>query len=440
MKFLPLKIGLVVLFTFLVYTPHIQSQTSLSELEDRIRSIGEERAELEREAERIREELTEVGSEKGALNKELARIEGEQKSLDNTIKRTQNEIDMLSVEINKTEEEISRYNSKITTNAQNLASILRGIHHDESQTILEFISSSKSIADFYANRDTYQRLQVPLITTTNTLRTNKTAAFEKTEELSEEQQALNKEQAILSDQKEIIKEQEAEKNSILEATEKKESSIKNNLATTLDTIAALDAEIRSFESTLQFALNKNNLPSEGTTPFAWPLEKVLVTQRFGKTVSSERLYVSGSHSGVDFRAAIGTPVYAVADGTVKGVGNTDEQCYRASFGKWIFIEHNNGLSTTSAHLSSFVVGAGDMVSKGDLIGYSGNSGRSTAPHLHLTVYATKGIDGEQGARITERPSAACPGSNYRMPLAPTNAYLDPLKYLPVTDSTYFKHN
>ncbi|MCI5050902.1 MAG: M23 family metallopeptidase, partial [Candidatus Pacebacteria bacterium] len=145
------------------------------------------------------------------------------------------------------------------------------------------------------------------------------------------------------------------------------------------------------------------------------------------------------HSGMDFRAAVGTPVYAVADGVVKGVGNTDDQCYRASFGKWVFIEHDVGLSTTSAHLSSWKVREGQRVSKGDLIGYSGNTGRSTAPHLHLTVYATKGVDGGQGARITNRPSAACPGTDYRMPLAPTAAYLDPIDFLPSTTPNNFKH-
>ena len=142
---------------------------------------------------------------------------------------------------------------------------------------------------------------------------------------------------------------------------------------------------------------------------------------------------------MDFRAAVGTPVYAVADGIVKGVGDTDEQCYRASFGKWVFIEHDIGLSTTSAHLSSWKVTEGQHVKKGDLIAYSGNTGHSTAPHLHITVYATKGVNGEQGARVTERPSSACPGTNYRMPLAPTSAYLDPLDYFPQTDASYFKH-
>jgi murein DD-endopeptidase MepM/ murein hydrolase activator NlpD len=125
----------------------------------------------------------------------------------------------------------------------------------------------------------------------------------------------------------------------------------------------------------------------------------------------------------------------VADGTVEGTGDTDKTCSKASFGKWIFIRHNNGLSTAYGHLSMIKVSEGQTVTKGEMIGYSGNTGHSTGPHLHLTVYASNGVNGEEGARVTERPSTGCSGKVYRMPLAPVNSYLDPLLYLPKSGAT-----
>jgi murein DD-endopeptidase MepM/ murein hydrolase activator NlpD len=88
----------------------------------------------------------------------------------------------------------------------------------------------------------------------------------------------------------------------------------------------------------------------------------------------------------------------------------------------VFIEHGNGLSTLYAHFSLIKVSEGQSVSLGEVIGYSGESGYATGPHLHFTVYAT------QGVRIMSRKSAVCGGS-YTMPIADLKAYLDPLKYL-----------
>jgi murein DD-endopeptidase MepM/ murein hydrolase activator NlpD len=436
------KILIVIFITILSsvgFSSYSQAQ-SISELEQQIQDRAAERAELERAAEKIRKELETTKGEKSALTAELNRINGERKSLDNTIQQTENKINSLGLKIDKSEKEISRYNSEIRDYNDAIAGLLRGVDRQNTLSLLEVVVSAEKFSDFFNIRDSYTRLQKPLVQLTQSLEKKKIDLRKTNQVLAIEQEELEQEKDVLGDQRSIVKSKEDEKTEVLQKTAQKETSAQKSLNSTLATIAALDAEIRDFESKLEFALNPSSIPQKGSAVFDWPLEKVLITQRFGKTVSSERLYVSGSHSGMDFRAAVGTPVYAVADGVVKGIGDTDAQCYRASFGKWVFIEHNIGLSTTSAHLSGFNVKEGQSVKKGDIIAYSGNTGRSTAPHLHLTTYATKGVDGGQGARVTDRPSAACPGTNYRMPLAPTAAYLDPLAYLPVTDSSYFKHN
>ena len=86
-----------------------------------------------------------------------------------------------------------------------------------------------------------------------------------------------------------------------------------------------------------------------------------------------------SHKGVDLAATTGTPVYATADGLVQMAQ------WFSSYGKYIQIGHGNDLETRFAHLSGIAVSKGDMVKKGDLIGYVGSTGRSTGPHLHYEV-------------------------------------------------------
>lgn len=86
-----------------------------------------------------------------------------------------------------------------------------------------------------------------------------------------------------------------------------------------------------------------------------------------------------AHGGVDFAAACGSPVYAAAAGRVSAAN------YSQSAGNLVHIEHGGGLQTRYFHLQRSVVGVGAQVSQGQLIGYVGNTGRSTGCHLHFEV-------------------------------------------------------
>jgi murein DD-endopeptidase MepM/ murein hydrolase activator NlpD len=86
------------------------------------------------------------------------------------------------------------------------------------------------------------------------------------------------------------------------------------------------------------------------------------------------------HYGVDFSLPRGTPVYATGDGVVKFTRTSI-----AGYGKQIEIDHGYGYVTKYAHLDDFAVRTGEEVKRGQLIGYSGNTGKSTAPHLHYEV-------------------------------------------------------
>jgi murein DD-endopeptidase MepM/ murein hydrolase activator NlpD len=94
---------------------------------------------------------------------------------------------------------------------------------------------------------------------------------------------------------------------------------------------------------------------------AWPVDEPYITQYFGNTAfatQNPQVYGGKGHNAVDLRASPGTPIKAARGGVVKGTGNTDLTCPGASYGKWIFIEHDNGLSTIYAHLSTQLVSQG----------------------------------------------------------------------------------
>ncbi len=252
------------------------------------------------------------------------------------------------------------------------------------------------------------------------LSTVKDKLFVEKNSREEAKKKLEELQSTLAGQERVVKSTQNDTQSILKETKNSESGYKSLLAANEKRRKDFEDELRAYESELKYILDPSSIPKSGSAPFSWPLKDVFVTQFFGKTSASGRLYASGSHSGVDFRASIGTPVLAMADGVVEGAGDTDLACKRASFGKWIFIRYDNGLASTYGHLSAVSLQAGQRVSRGQVVAYSGNTGYSTGPHLHVTVYAADAVE------VATKPSISCRGAILTQPLAAINAYFDPM--------------
>lgn len=89
---------------------------------------------------------------------------------------------------------------------------------------------------------------------------------------------------------------------------------------------------------------------------------------------------SRMHSGLDFRASYGTPIYAVTDGTVQFAGRN------GGHGNYVRLNHGGGLGTGYSHMSRIAVRSGQQVRRGQVIGYVGSTGLSTGPHLHYEMY------------------------------------------------------
>ena len=217
-------------------------------------------------------------------------------------------------------------------------------------------------------------------------------------------------------------------NQLLSETKNKQSNYEKLLAEKKERKALFELEMRDAEAELKEALNPSLIPSAREGVLSWPLKNVIITQYFGNTefaTKNPSIYSGHGHNGIDLGAPIGTAILSAREGTIKGSGDTDAVCPNASYGKWIFVEHDNGLSTLYAHLSFIKGETGATVARGDIIGYTGNTGYSTGPHLHFTVFATDAV------AIGELKSKICGASTYKIPLlTKTGGYLNPLSYLP----------
>jgi murein DD-endopeptidase MepM/ murein hydrolase activator NlpD len=124
---------------------------------------------------------------------------------------------------------------------------------------------------------------------------------------------------------------------------------------------------------------KGQQPFRGT--FRSPLPLARITSRFNPKRMHPVLHVVMPHNGIDFGASSGTPVYASATGTVHSAGDG------GPCGNMVQIEHASGLTTAYCHLSKFAPGlhAGQHVEARQLVGFVGQTGRATGPHLHFAV-------------------------------------------------------
>jgi len=139
-------------------------------------------------------------------------------------------------------------------------------------------------------------------------------------------------------------------------------------------------EMKSQDELVKLAENKEKLYA--AIPAIQPVSnKQLIALASGFGLRTHPIYkVRKMHSGIDFAASIGTPIYATADGKVVTV-----DVKFSGYGKLVEIDHGFGYKTRYAHMHDFAVRAGQQVRRGDLIGYVGNTGLSTAPHLHYEV-------------------------------------------------------
>lgn len=169
-------------------------------------------------------------------------------------------------------------------------------------------------------------------------------------------------------------------------------------------LAKIDAERSAVESELnaiiaeQRARDSANQAPTGSVSgalFGNPtsISPIYVTSEYGMRLHPTLGYVR-LHAGIDLRTYCGTPIYAGRDGTVVWAK------YRYGFGNQVMVDHGfyrgNSLMSSYNHMTSFVVSAGQSVSQGQLLGYSGNTGTSAACHLHFEVYVN-------GATVNPRP-------------------------------------
>ena len=427
---------IIITITFTYFVAPIFGATS-SQLKQQIEARNAQIAEIEKEIKALGKDIAVTSQERLTLENKLRQIEQERQHLLKELDLTATKIERTDLTINSLNDEISDKQKRINLQKKNIGNIIRRLHEQDQYSIIELLVTEEQLSDVWQEIDALLTLQDSSrrhIRQLQGLQVELRGNIEEKEEQKDELESLKQE---IESQKKIVEINKQEQAELVSITKNKEESYQALLRQKQAQRAAFEAEIREYESQLEFLSNPNALPARGSAPLSWPLDAIVVTQLFGAKTGPHRTYANG-HSGTDFRARTPVKLYAMADGVVMGTGNTDTACRGVSFGKWITIEHDNNLVSTSAHLSVINVKKGQRVKRGQVIGYTGNTGRSTAPHLHISLYAGLDANGKNPVDVGAKPSRSCSGAILTQPTAPIDAYLDVLDYLPPLNKSLFK--
>lgn len=409
---------------------------SADELKNQIEQEQSQLQNIEAEIQQLERELLTTQGEKGTLQNAIKKLNLSSAKISKNIEETQEEISRTTKTISRLDEKYQDLEERENLFSQTISNNIRKINELDQIAFVEFTLSS-SISDVANQISIYQDIQENLQKNIFKLRRTKTDVSETKEERILEKEELSQLESEHKAQKKIVLSTKSSKNSLLKETKNKESNYQAVISQKIKLRSEFEKNLDSLESQLKFVLDPNTIPKPGDRVFSWPLDYILITQPFGRTADSARLYSyrkgqwSGRHTGVDFRAN-GDKIYAMASGEVVDFGDTDKTCPHASFGGWMLIKYNNGLSSIYSHLSGHVAKKGQKVKSGTLVAYSGNTGYSTGPHLDLKVVPTAAVT------VETWPSKGCPGKNYRTPLVAGGTYLDPLNYLPKVTDDMFK--
>lgn len=419
----PLSFLFVVLFAVVLGVPRFALADATSDIQSKIDANNQQISTLEADIAAFQKQLDTLGAKKNTLQSTISSLALSQKQLATQIQVTQNKIASANLQIQQFTLSIGDKEASIAADQDAIAKALQNIAESEQTQLITRLISANSLSEAWQATDEAVQFNRALAYDINNLRVVRTVLAANRDQATAVKTNLVSLQNDLATQKKSVEVSKAAQQKLLADTKNQESTYQKLVAQKRAQRAEFEAQLFQYEEQLRQALDLATIPLAHSGILSPPLVQLVVTQYFGKTVDAKRLYVSGTHGGVDFKAMIGTPVKAALSGTVVDTESVKIK-NGCQYGKWVLIRHTNGLSTIYGHLSYVYMRPGDFVTTGQLIGLSGDTGYAEGPHLHFGVYATAGI------RIVDSSalgSVNCAG--IKTVAASPAAYLNPLSYL-----------
>lgn len=326
-----------------------------------------------------------------ALGDQIESLEAQAKSLELQMDLNQKTLAEIQSEVQILTERIRQKEAVIIHQKGILSEIMRGYYDDQASVIpAELIMNASQMVNPLQEGEWTAETGAKMSELLSSLRSLRESLVSEHQALIEKQKKADTLRLQLEEQDARLDSTKTNKEQLLAKTQsevQKYDALVDDLEKQREEI---EDEIESLEAGKIDALDTKDLPGFNKGTLSYPVRKVTITQSYGKTSFAKKsgFYKSGFHNGIDFGIPIGTSILAAADGKVIAIGNNGKYAY----GRYVAIDHGNGLVTMYGHLSSVTRKLGEKVKRGDTIAKSGNTGNSTGPHLHFTVFSAKSFD------------------------------------------------
>lgn len=396
-------------FLLVTYSLALTPEELRKSIDDRIKELEEINTQIQEAQKNIN--LTE---QKGkTLNQEIKRYDYQINQLNLGIKSSQIKVEKLGLEIDSLAYDIGNKEEEIDFKKNAIVGFLRELQEKTRESTLMIFLKNKSLAESLFETQSIDNLNQSLALEIGKLQIIKTDLSDKLDATAKRKNQIEIENRNLKNKKSITEDQKNERWELLTTTKSQERLYQQQLKELEKKQAEIGEAIEEIESQLRASFDPNLLPIKRPGVLANPLNGVgVITQEYGATTFARRAYSTKFHNGVDFGAPFGTPVLASRAGKVTAVGDNG----RYQYGRYVLIEHENGLTTLYAHLARFIVAKGIQVAEGQTIGYIGNTGYSYGNHLHLTVYWSTSVI------LKAFPNCNCG-------LVPVGVTINPIDYL-----------
>ncbi len=363
----------------------------LNELQQAIDAKTKELEGVSKQIQKTQGELEKIGAEKKSLSRDIKSFDHTIGQLNLSIKSSEINIEKLKLELELLENKKAGTEQVIGSQKEAIAQVLRVIQQKDSEGLIHILLKRNSLAESLLEMQSLEDLQNNLSINVNTLINLHNELNQNIVSTDQAKNNLENENSNLKYRKVITDDKKAEKKELLATTNNKESVYQKQLTKLEKDQQAIFDEISRIEEDLRAQFDPSALPSAKSGLLSWPIALKqdggggIISQHYGETAYSRRFYKGRPHNGTDIAAPIGTPIYA-ADGGI--VSRVDYNGLYYQYGRYILIQHANNFTTLYAHLSRSAVSDGQIVKRGELIGYVGSTGLSTGPHLHFGLYIT----------------------------------------------------